>query len=391
MEQQAAQPIAEQPAIAVTPGEGTFDASPMWERFEKHQAAEKEQGGKPVEQKPEPKVEEKPVEEKPKEEVKPDGEKPAEGEKLPKMSENAGKAFAALKAEVKELREKRLPESEKAANEHKIALEEAKKRLAEFEGKDISQYEKKIAELEAKFSEAEKFRAIHDVTNSESYKQEVLRPAEKIGQDVDVLAKMYEASSDELKRALQIEDPTEQRKRIKELTDGWDQIDVTDLMSAARQTRQLLAKSQEMLDNAEKTKSELKYIEEMEGKKKAEAEELTHKASNESVNKMYAEKVALLKESPELAEAVKNATPSKDVARQYSAAKAELILPHALETIDKLKAEIAALTEEKAKRAAAKPNPTSANSQPLKTETEQPGGFSSDDVHSRWLAFKNGG
>ncbi len=386
MEPTAARPIAEQPAIAVTPGEGTFDSTPTWERFEKHQAAEKEQVEKPVEQKTEPKAEENPVEEKPKEEVKPEA---VEGEKLPKMSENAGKAFAALKAEVKELREKRLPESEKMANEHKIALEEAKKRLAEFEGKDISQYEKKIAELESKFTEAEKFRAIHDVSNSDAYKQEVLYPAEKIGQDVDILAKMYpDTDVSALKSALQIEDRAEQRKRLKELTDGWDTIESQELLMAASKTRQLLEKSQSMLANAEKTKSELRFIEEQEGKRKAEADEQMQKASNESVNKMYAEKVALLKDSPELAEAVKNAVPSKEVARQYSAAKAELILPHALETIDKLKAEVAAMKEEKAKRAAAKPNPSAANSQETKTVETQPGGYSSDDVHSRWLAFK---
>ena len=377
-----AQPVMEQPAIAVTPGEGTFDITPMWERFEQH---EKTLAEKPAEAaKEEPKQEEKPVEEVTKTE-----EKPTEvEEKQPKMTENAGRAFAALKAEIKELREQKLPATEKLANEREIALQEAQKRLAEFEGKDISQYEKKIAELEAKFGEAEKFRAIHDVANSEQYRSEILYPAEKIGQEVDVLAKMYpDVSADDLKAALQITDQAAQRLKIRELTDGWDQLDVSELMSAAKQTRQLMSRSQELLDNAEKTKSELRFIEEQEGKKKAEADEATGRASNEAVSKMYLEKVSLLKDNPELTEAVKNATPSKDVSRQYSAAKAEIVLPHALEKVDKLTARVAELEGLLAKKAAAKPNPTSANAQVVKTEQELPGGFGSDDVHNRWLAF----
>ena len=102
---------------------------------------------------------------------------------------------------------------------------------------------------------------------------------------------------------------------------------------------------------------------------------------------MYLEKVSLLKDNPELTEAVKNAMPSKDVSRQYSAAKAEIVLPHALEKVDKLTARVAELEGLLAKKAAAKPNPTSANAQAVKTEQEQPGGYSSDDVHNRWMAF----
>jgi len=376
-------PVAEQPAISATPGEGTFDITPMWERFEQH---EKTLAEKPVEvAKEEPQQEEKPVDEKPKAEA----ERPAEAEeKQPKMTENAGRAFAALKAEIKELREQKLPATEKLANEREIALQEAQKRLAEFEGKDISQYEKKIAELEAKFGEAEKFRAIHDVANSEQYRSEILYPAERIGQEVDVLAKMYpDVDVNDLKAALQITDQASQRLKIRELTDGWDQIDVSDLMSAAKQTRQLMSRSQELLDNAEKTKSELRFIEEQEGKKKAEADELAGKASNEAVSKMYLEKVGLLKDNPELTEAVKNATPSKEVSRQYSAAKAEIVLPHALEKVDKLTARVAELEGLLAKKASAKPNPTSANAQVAKQEQELPGGYGTDDVHNRWMAF----
>lgn len=375
-------PVAEQPAISATPGEGTFDITPMWERFEQH---EKTLAEKPVEvAKEEPQQEEKPVKE-----VAKTAEKSVESEeKQPKMTENAGRAFAALKAEVKELREQKLPATEKLANEREIALQEAQKRLAEFEGKDISQYEKKIAELEAKFGEAEKFRAIHDVANSEQYRSEILYPAERIGQEVDVLAKMYpDVDVNDLKAALQITDQASQRLKIRELTDGWDQIDVSDLMSAAKQTRQLMSRSQELLDNAEKTKSELRFIEEQEGKKKAEADELAGKASNEAVSKMYLEKVGLLKDNPELTEAVKNATPSKEVSRQYSAAKAEIVLPHALEKVDKLTARVAELEGLLAKKASAKPNPTSANAQVAKQEQELPGGYGTDDVHNRWMAF----
>ena len=355
------------------------EADAMFERWNAVSDKPAEEA-KPVEQveenKPEPKAEEKPA------------EKPAEEDDFPTKgpkTEAAKNAWTALKQELRELKESKLPATEKLAHEREIALEEAKKRLAEFEGKDISQYERRIQELESKYAEAEKFRAIHDVANSETYRNEILLPAEKIGQDVDILAKMYEADAKQLKDALQIQDPTEQRRKIKELTEGWDAIDVTDLMSAARSTRQLVSRSQELLDNAEKTKSELRFIEEHEGKKKAETEAATFKAANEAVEKSMWEKIPRFKDDVEVKDAVSKAEVKNDPTSRVLGAKAAAILPYVLRQLDRSDARIKELEDNLAKRVSASPKVTSSPT-PEKSKGSEPIDFSPEVMMERFKA-----
>jgi gamma-glutamylcyclotransferase (GGCT)/AIG2-like uncharacterized protein YtfP len=356
--------------------------------FDRWNATENtEQVEKPVEsevEKPVEQQQEKPVEkEDPKEAIEED-DLPGKGPK----TEAAKATWATMKQELKELKESKLPASEKLANERAIALEEAKKRLAEFEGKDISQYEKKIAELESKYSEAEKFRAIHDVANSEAYKAEILYPAEKIGQEVDVLAKMYEADPKDLKAALQIEDASEQRKKIKELTEGWDTIDVTDLMSAARTTRQLLHRSQELLDNAEKTKGELRYIEEQESKKRAESETAAQKAAIDAVDRNIWDKIPRFKDNQEIKDAVSKAEIKKDPTSLALGAKAAAMLPHLLKHLDQRDAKIKDLEDNLAKRVSASPRPNSIAQVEKERGNGEPTDFSPEGIMARWKSVK---
>lgn len=353
----------------------------------------------PPEEKPVEQVEQKPVtEEKPVEkEVEKPVEKPVdkpvtkEEEDLPPgpKTESSKNAWTALKNELRELKESKLPATEKLAHEREIALQEAQKKLAEFEGRDISQYEKKIAELEAKYTEAEKFRAIHDVQNSEAYRNEILAPAAEIGEQMDVFAKMYDIDPNDLKNALQIEDVAEQRKKINELTEGWNQLDAIDVLSAARQTRQLLAKSQSLLDSAEKTKSELRFIEEQEGKKKAESEAAAVKAAVEAIDRTIWEKMPRFKDDTEIKDVVSKAEIKKDPTSLALGAKAAAMLPYLLQRMDQREARIKELEDNLAKRVAVTPK-VGASSQPDKERNEGPVDYSPEGIMARWNAARAG-
>lgn len=383
----------ENTAVAEAPETDVNDeADSILARYEAHQNAApviEKPADKPVE------VEKPAATEKQGEVEKPAKEEPDDMPPGPK-TEAAKKTWATMKAELAELRGTKLPATEKLAAEREIALQEAQKRIAEFEGKDITQYEKKIADLESKVSEAEKFRAIHDVQNSQTYRDEILKPAAEIGEAMDVFAKMYTEDGEDpaklkadLKNALQIEDVAEQRKRINAITEGWNQLDAADFLQAARTTRQLLSRSQELLDNAETTKKELQFISEREGKKKADADIAAMKAATAAVEKQLFEKFSILGEDVTTAEEVRKAQFEDTPTNRALAAK---LWPLVRALNDKFLAGQAKIKEfeaDIAKRSAAKPKPNTNTSVAAKTED---GGLdqSSEGLMARWNASQAG-
>lgn len=384
------------------PSSPDFDAeaSAMFERFQSFQngsesnPAETPEPDKQVEksveqvEQPVEKQVEKPVE-KPVEKAKEEDDSPP-GPK----TEQAKNAWTALKQELKELKETKLPTTEKLANERALEIENLKKQIAQWEGKDITKYEKTIAELETrakdlegKYAEAEKFRAIHDVQNSEAYVNEILQPAAEIGEQMEIFAKMYDVDPNDLKNALQISDPAEQRRKINELTDGWNYLDAGDLLQAARTTRQLLQKSQVLLDNAEKSKFELQFIKEQEAKKQAEAEAAQFKAANEALEKNFWEKAPRYKDRREVRDAVANAPIEKTPMGLLLGAKARAMLPYVWDDLDKAYAKINELETNIKNRSSVAPSPSSSVA-PTKSEDARETDFSPEAMMARLNAYQ---
>lgn len=401
METAVAPPIVQptQQAQVVQPDTGnSFDITPMWERFETHQKAQAEAKSKEVEKPTEAAKEPEKGKEQAQAKTEEKVEKPDEAAKSKEQEEDlppgvkteaAKENWKTLKAELKELREKKIPETEKLANERQIEIETLKKQLAQFEGKDITQYEKKIADLEAREAEWEKDRAINDVAKSAVFRNEILEPAAKIGESMDTLAKIYEANADDLRHALQIPDLVEQRKKLAELTEGWSQIDVADIMQAARDTRMLLAKSQSMLNNAEKTKKELAFISEQEGKKKAESEAATMKAAYESIDKQLLEKFSIIKEKEGLEQQIREAKFEDTPSSRALASKLVPLVKVLNDELSSVREELRKSQEELSKRSQAKPNPSSAGATVTKTEENLPQGNTPDDAMARWAAHQS--
>lgn len=378
------------------PSSPDFDAeaSAMFERFQAFKGGDEPEAPKkeesvqePVEERPVEKQVEKPVE-KPVEKAKEEDDSPP-GPK----TEQAKNAWTALKQELKELKETKLPTTEKLANERALEIENLKKQIAQWEGKDITKYEKTIAELETrakdlegKYAEAEKFRAIHDVQNSEAYVNEILKPAAEIGEQMEIFAKMYDVDPTDLKNALQISDPAEQRRKINELTEGWNHLDAGDLLQAARTTRQLLQKSQVLLDNAEKSKSELQFIKEQEAKKQAEADEAAHKAAVDAVDRQIWEKLPRFKDDAEIKDAVAKAEIKKDPTSLALGAKAAAMLPYLLRHLDKMEAKAREFEDTLKKRSSASPNPSSVAT-PTKSEDARETDFSPEAMMARFNSF----
>jgi hypothetical protein len=375
--------------------DATAEAQAMWDRAQSFLPTENEA-----------KVEDKvaPTDPEPaKEDVKRDepGEKIEEVTEndLPKGSKATPEAISTwkdMKAELKQLREERdslkntLPEKDKTVQEKMIEIEEMRKKIAEFEGKDISAYERRISEMESKLGEHEQFRSIHDVQNSTAYYESILEPAAAIGQAIEVLAGANDVDAKTLQGVLEISDPIEQRKKLREVTEGWHPTDAAELMEHARNTQSLLRKSSDMLENADRAKQELSFMEQEKARRAKEDEDKQFSSATEAANKLLQEKIPFLKENKELMEAVSKAEIRKDPASMAVAARASVILPHLLRQLDERNAKISELETSLKSRIAASPRPSS-TSTPVSTNDNLPTGYDVDSIMARFQAHQRQG
>jgi len=375
--------------------DATAEAQAMWDRAQSFLPTESEA-----------KVEDKvnPADPEPaKEDVKRDepGEKIEEVTEndLPKGSKATPEAISTwkdMKAELKQLREERdslkntLPEKDKTVQEKMIEIEEMRKKIAEFEGKDISAYERRISEMESKLGEHEQFRSIHDVQNSTAYYEAILQPAAAIGQALEVLAGANDVDAKTLQGVLEINDPIEQRKKLREVTEGWHPTDAAELMEHARNTQSLLRRSSEMLENADRAKQELSFMEQEKARKAKEDEDKQFSSATDAANKLLQEKIPFLKDNKELLEAVSKAEIRKDPASMAVAARASVILPHLLRQLDERNAKISELETSLKSRIAASPRPSS-TSTPVSTNDNLPTGYDVDSIMARFQAHQRQG
>jgi hypothetical protein len=375
--------------------DATAEAQAMWDRAQSFLPTENEA-----------KVEDKvaPTDPEPsKEDVKRDepGEKIEEVTEndLPKGSKATPEAISTwkdMKAELKQLREERdslkntLPEKDKTVQEKMIEIEEMRKKIAEFEGKDISAYERRISEMESKLGEHEQFRSIHDVQNSTAYYESILEPAAAIGQAIEVLAGANDVDAKTLQGVLEISDPIEQRKKLREVTEGWHPTDAAELMEHARNTQSLLRKSSDMLENADRAKQELSFMEQEKARRAKEDEDKQFSSATEAANKLLQEKIPFLKDNKDLMEAVSKAEIRKDPASMAVAARASVILPHLLRQLDERNAKISELETSLKSRIAASPRPSS-TSTPVSTNDNLPTGYDVDSIMARFQAHQRQG
>jgi hypothetical protein len=375
--------------------DATAEAQAMWDRAQSFLPTENEA-----------KVEDKVAPTDP-EPSKDDVKRDEPGEKIEEVTENdlpkgskatpeAISTWKDMKAELKQLREERdslkntLPEKDKTVQEKMIEIEEMRKKIAEFEGKDISAYERRISEMESKLGEHEQFRSIHDVQNSTAYYESILEPAAAIGQAIEVLAGANDVDAKTLQGVLEISDPIEQRKKLREVTEGWHPTDAAELMEHARNTQTLLRKSSEMLENADRAKQELSFMEQEKARRAKEDEDKQFSSATEAANKLLQEKIPFLKDNKDLMEAVSKAEIRKDPASMAVAARASVILPHLLRQLDERNAKISELETSLKSRIAASPRPSS-TSTPVSTNDNLPTGYDVDSIMARFQAHQRQG
>ncbi len=166
-------------------------------------------------------------------------------------------------------------------------------------------------------------------------------------------------------------------------------MDAGELMAKARETQELLRKSADMFENAEKAKQELSFLEQEKSRKAKEDEERQLQAATEAANKLIQEKIPFIKDNKTLLEAIQKAEIKRDPASLAVAARASVILPHLLRQLDERNAKINELEQSIKARSAAAPRPTSTQT-PVSTSDNLPTGYDFDSIMARFNAMQRG-
>lgn len=194
---------------------------------------------------------------------------------------------------------KRFEEMRKESSTLKTELETERQSRTQYEArvKELEAYESRAQELEEKVKEYDARIAVINLQESQAYKELIATPLTSIIEKSDAIADRYEIDKDELAYALETEDATERRSKLKQLTSGLD-IDPDDsyeLRKLADELQPLKAKRNELLENADKALTELdqKQVKLREAETLKQAEE--RKSSVNMVSERITSKIPFIK------------------------------------------------------------------------------------------------
>jgi hypothetical protein len=307
--------------------------------------------------------------------------------------EPPGNATPAAKYKWGELRKKAdeydkiqteiLPQKEKELSEWKQKAEELAK-------SDPTLYQKQLEEKEAAIAEYEKKIAVFDIQSTKQYQEEIAKPLQQFGETIANIARQYDVDPMQIYEAMNLPDPVAQDKRLLELTEGMHPRYQNKVFDIAEQTSKIMARAEELENNAHEAKKEIEFIREQETRKQQEERQKQVQVAAESVKKQFVSKIDLLTKDEELAKRVFSATlnPEDPVRQAYNAYAGEF-LPSALKQLNAAQAKVAELEKTLAARSAASPRAGGAGpaaSAPPTSETGLPEG---DTIMARWQNMMN--
>jgi hypothetical protein len=269
-----------------------------------------------------------------------------------------GNATPAAKYKWGELR-KKADEFDKIQKEilpqKEAELAEWKKKAEELSKSDPSLYQKQLEEKEAAIAEYEKKIAVFDIQSTKQYQEEIAQPLQKFGEAIAQIAPQYEVDPMQLYEAMNMLDPVAQDKRLLQLTEGMHPRHQNKIFEIAEQTAKVMAKAEELENNALEAKKEIEFLREQESKKAQETHQKEVQVAAESVKKQFLSKIDLLKDE-ELAKRVFNASlsPDEPVRQAYNAYAGEL-LPSVIKELHAARAKASELEKTLAARSAASP------------------------------------
>lgn len=250
--------------------------------------------------------------------------------------------------------QKTLPQKEKE-------LAEAKAKLEELSKIDPSTYEKQLAERDAAIAEYEKKVAVFDIQSSKQYQEQVLVPINRVGEELNNLARHYETDLSQIEAAMTILDPVAQEKKLMELAEGWHPRHQNKLFDLAEKTVQLYSVAEQLEANALEARKELESARELETRKQQEESLKAIQTSAEAVKKQMLAKVPVLKDEAVQQKVFAAELDPKDPVRKAYNAYAGEALPAVLKELAARDARIRELEQAAQARASVQPRPGAGN------------------------------
>lgn len=299
---------------------------------------------------------------------------------LPKTASVASKDhFNKIKQSAKTYKEEARVKSE-ALLERERVLAEKEARIAELE-KSVA----KLPELEEKtkfVEEAERELAIARVEGTQEYKNAVEKPLSAIAEAADVIAKANDIDFDKLVSVLGERDPLKQREALNEIVAGLSAVDQMEVVRMAQDTRQLLAKQQEIRERAVEARKEIeKLTTETTAKQQQQAREAFVKASTETVEELKKRVPFLSLAEGETADAVfsniadqvgKIDLDAADPRTKAFAAAAGVLLPRVVKQFRQLQAELETYKNRVKETTAASPKVGGTATPPARQDVDLP-------------------
>jgi len=251
------------------------------------------------------------------------------------------------------LTQKTLPQKEKE-------LAELKAKVAELSSIP-DQYRKQIEEKEAAIAEYEKKVAAYDIQSSKQYREQVLEPMGRLGDEIGNLARHYEADIGQIEAAMAIIDPVAQEKRLMEIAEGWHPRHQNKLFDLAEKTIQLYSTAEQLEANAIEARKELESARELETRKQQEESLKAIQTSAEAVKKQMLAKVPVLKDEAVQQKVFAAELDPKDPVRKAYNAYAGEALPAVLKELAARDARIRELEQAAQARASVQPRPGAGN------------------------------
>ena len=198
------------------------------------------------------------------------------------LAGKAGRRFKQLKSELK------LANTE--LQTLRQTLQERESRLQELSASNetTEQYQQRLAEYEQAL-------AITKLEATSAYQEQIQAPMVRLVEAADEIAKRYEIDSDELVDVLAYSDRDKQDEALDNLLQGVKERDKLAIYALAEQVPLIVARKQELSENASAALAELEQIDQQKYQEQLAAQLQSRKDAAEQVQNKLASKVPFLK------------------------------------------------------------------------------------------------
>lgn len=198
------------------------------------------------------------------------------------LAGKAGRRFKQLKTELKQ------------AN---TELQTLKQQLQERESRlqELSASNQSVDEYQQRLAEYEQALAVAKLEATAAYRNEIQEPMVRLVEAADEIAKRYEIDSDELIDVLSYSDRDKQDEAFDTLLEGVKERDKLAIYALAEQIPVIVARKQELTENANAALAELELIEQQRQQEQLAGQLQVRREAAEQVQQKLASKVPFLK------------------------------------------------------------------------------------------------